>query len=91
MPKSSEPYDNCWVMPVDRRKLEASVLVFTVFSTLLIVPPLVYIFNQPIMHAGLPQIVIYLFAVWLVMIAGTALLTRHLPRASDGESGQEEG
>lgn len=64
----------------DRRKLEASMLVLAVFGALLLLPPLVYVFNQPISHFGVPQIVIYLFAVWLALIVGTALLTRALPR-----------
>ncbi|WP_338723843.1 hypothetical protein [Devosia sp. XK-2] len=71
-----------------RRKLESGVFVFTVFSTLLIIPPLVYIFNQPLLFFGLPQIVLYLFAVWALLVIGTALLTRRLPRAAD-EDGHE--
>ncbi|WP_297104975.1 hypothetical protein [uncultured Devosia sp.] len=67
----------------DRRKLESGVLVLAVFSALLIVPPLVYIFNHPILVFGLPQIVVYLFVVWALMVTATAILTRHLPRASD--------
>lgn len=63
----------------DRRKLEASMLVLAIFGVLLLLPPLVYVFNQPISHFGVPQIVIYLFVVWLVLIIGTALLTRALP------------
>lgn len=70
----------------ERRKLESGVLVFVVFSALLIIPPLVYIFNHPILHFGLPQVVLYLFAVWLLMVVGTALLTRALPHAVHDES-----
>ncbi|MCP8882083.1 hypothetical protein NIM87_01050 [Devosia sp. XJ19-1] len=74
----------------DRRKLESGVLVFAVFSALLIVPPLVYIFNHPILHFGLPQIVLYLFGVWLLMVAGTAVLTHYLPHAEgDSHDGSE--
>ena len=69
----------------ERRKLESGVLVFAVFSALLIVPPLVYIFNHPILHFGLPQVVLYLFAVWLLMIVGTALLSRALPHTVHDE------
>ena len=64
----------------DRRKLVAGMLVLALFGALLLLPPLVYVFNQPISHFGVPQIVIYLFAVWLALIIGTALLTRALPR-----------
>lgn len=82
MRKWSARSANCWVTMTERRKLESGVLVFVVFSALLIVPPLVYIFNHPILHFGLPQVVLYLFAVWLVMVVGTALLTRFLPTAA---------
>jgi hypothetical protein len=64
----------------ERPKLVSGMLVLTVFGALLLLPPLVYVFNQPLSHFGVPQIVIYLFAVWLVLIIGTALLTRALPR-----------
>ena len=64
----------------DRHKLVSAMLVLTIFGALLLLPPLVYVFNQPISHFGVPQIVIYLFAVWLALIVGTALLTRALPR-----------
>ena len=57
------------------------MLVLAVLGGLLFVPPLVNIFNQDISHFGVPQIVIYLFAVWLALIVGTALLTRHMPRS----------
>jgi hypothetical protein len=68
----------------DRHKLVSGMLVLTLFGALLLVPPLVYVFNQPISHFGVPQIVIYLFAVWLLLIIGTALLTHALPREDSG-------
>lgn len=56
------------------------MLVLTVFGSLLLLPPLVYVFNQNIAHFGIPQIVFYLFAVWMLMIIGTALLVHAMPR-----------
>ncbi len=55
------------------------MLVLTVFGAMLILPPIVYVFRQPIAHFGIPQIVFYLFAVWLLLIVGTALLAHALP------------
>jgi len=66
-----------------RRKLESGVFVFAVFGALLIIPPLVYIFNHPILFFGVPQIVLYLFGVWALLVLGAAMLTHYLPRASD--------
>lgn len=74
----------------ERRKLESSMLVLTISGALMLVPPLVYVFNQPISHFGVPQIVIYLFVVWLLLILGTAVLTRALPREEpDPSSGDD--
>ena len=75
---------------MDRRKLIGGMLLLTVFGAMLLLPPLVYVFNQPITHFGIPQIVFYLFAVWLLLITGMALLTRALPPDTDG-SGPGEG
>lgn len=69
---------------IERRKREAAMLVLTGFGTLLIVPPLAYIFSQPIDLLGVPQVVIYLFAWWALIIAGTAILTHWMPRDSTG-------
>ncbi|MBS3848599.1 hypothetical protein KD146_07805 [Devosia sp. BSSL-BM10] len=74
----------------ERRKLIASMLVLTIFGALLLVPPLVYVFNQPITHFGVPQVVIYLFVVWLLLIMGTAMLTHLLPsETGDTTNGPE--
>ena len=52
--------------------------------------PLVYVFNQPITHFGVPQVVIYLFVVWLLLIMGTAMLTHLLPpETGDTTNGPE--
>jgi hypothetical protein len=63
----------------DRRRLIGGMLLLTVLGGLLMLPPLVFVFNQPIAHLGIPQIVFYLFAVWLLLIVATALLSHTLP------------
>ncbi|MGK2229750.1 MAG: hypothetical protein ACI9GK_003600 [Devosia sp.] len=90
MPMWSARCGNCWVGMAERRKLIASMLVLTIFGALLLVPPLVYVFNQPITHFGVPQVVIYLFVVWLLLIMGTAMLTHLLPpETGDTTNGPE--
>jgi hypothetical protein len=75
----------------DRRKLTGGMLLLTVLGCALMLPPLVYVFNQPIDHFGIPQIVFYLFAVWLLLIIGTAVLTHGLPPdETDAEPGDGE-
>ena len=66
------------------------MLLLTILGALLILPPLVYVFNQPIAHFGMPQIVVYLFAVWLLLIVATAMLTHALP-PEGSDSGPGEG
>ena len=70
------------------RKLRASMAVLTLFGGLLMLPPLVYVFNQHITHFGIPQIVFYLFAVWLLLILGTAVLAHAMPRDAPDEGGR---
>lgn len=75
----------------DRRKLESGMLALAGFGALLFVPPLVLVFNQRISHFGVPQIVVYLFAVWGLLVLGTAVLTHYLPRHEPPESGPGGG
>lgn len=74
----------------DRRRLEGGLFVLAGLGALLIVPPLVYLFNRPISHFGVPQIVLYLFGWWLAMIVGTALITHWLPREDTDIKGGED-
>ena len=64
--------------------------MLTVVGFLLLVPPVVYLFNIEARILGVPQIVVYLFGVWLALVVGTVLLTRHLPpdRPSQAEEGE---
>ena len=75
---------------MDRRKLQSAMLVLTVLGALLMLPPLVSVFNQPISHWGLPQTVLYLFGLWLLLIGGTALLNHYLPRDSSETDGDAD-
>lgn len=63
------------------------MFLLTAGGLLLLVPPLVHVFNHDITVFGVPQIVFYLFGVWLAIIAGTAWLTNRIP----AEPWQEEG
>lgn len=66
------------------------MLLLTVLGVALMLPPLVYVFDQPIAHFGIPQIVLYLFALWLLLIIGTALLTHAVP-PQDPDADPAEG
>ncbi|WP_127752761.1 hypothetical protein [Devosia sp. 1566] len=76
---------------MDRSRLIPAMLVLTILGAMLMLPPLVYVFNQDIAHFGVRQIVFYLFALWLALIIGTALLARALPpEPADPDAGEGE-
>ncbi len=62
-----------------QRKLVGGMLLLVVLGAALILPPLVYVFNQPLTVFGVPLIVFYLFGVWFLLIVGTAVMTRATP------------
>lgn len=63
--------------------------MLTICGLLMFIPPVVTLFNHDITFGGVPQIVVYLFVVWVMLIIGTVLLTRNLP--SDNASKSSEG
>lgn len=80
----------------DRRKLENAALVVPVFGAVLMVPPLISVFDVPVTIFGAPLETVYLFAVWVALIGITALLSRRMkdtsledPQGSD--SGEKSG
>lgn len=75
----------------ERSKLASGILVLAGFGAFLFAPPLVMIFNQRMTHFGVPQIVIYLFAVWGLLVLGTAVLTHYLPKHGPPESTRDDG
>jgi hypothetical protein len=68
---------------MDRRKLESAALFFTVFGAMLLLPPLVLLFNVRARLFGLPAEMIYLFVVWLALVGGTAWFSRRLHPDTD--------
>ena len=56
----------------------ATVLPFV--ATVLLMPPVVLIFAAPVVAFGIPLIVVYVFAVWIVVIGAAGLAARRLTR-----------
>ena len=79
-----------WVKMPDRRKIVGGMFVLTSAGFLLLVPPLVHVFNHDFAVFGVPQIVFYLFGVWLTLIVGTAILTRKLGADVPSDGGESE-
>lgn len=74
--------------PDSSRLLDLAVLLPCV-GLLLLMPPFIGLFTRPVTVFGIPLLVLYLFGVWALLIAATALLARRLGelhRESYGES-----
>lgn len=77
---------------VNRKRLETAALVLPVFGALLVVPPLLGVFNVPVTISGIPVVAIYLFSVWIALIGATFILSRFLQRGSrDPDTDADEG
>ncbi len=81
-------------MAFDHRKSRDRALILFLAGLLLVTPPVGGIFQLDLKIAGVPFTLIYLFAVWAVLILGTALLARRLntePEALPDETPPEPG
>lgn len=76
--------------PENRRRREARALLLPIIAALMIMPPVVFVFDREAHWFGMPVIVVYLFALWGLVIIGTSVLSRRLgpteprDRAADG-------
>ncbi len=55
-------------------------------------PPILTLFDKPVLVAGIPLLYLYLFAFWIVLIALASLVATQLAPADDsprGEDGRE--
>ena len=64
------------------RGKELLAVLFPLFTALL-VWPLLTVANRPVLVAGVPALVLYLFIVWAVMVAVLAWASRR-PGGEDG-------
>ena len=62
----------------ERRARDAAVLL-PLLGLFLLMPPIIALFAQPVMVGGVPLIAVYVFGVWLALVAAAALLARALP------------
>ncbi|NMA99591.1 MAG: hypothetical protein GX970_16055 [Phyllobacteriaceae bacterium] len=66
------------------------MMLLTLIGFLLLVPPVAHLFNHDFSILGVPQVVFYLFGVWLALIIATWALTRRLEPDPDIETGEAE-
>ena len=85
-------HDDSKVKPgsTDPRRLRDLAALLPAAGLFLIMPPFVTLFAGPIEVAGVPLIVVYLFGVWLALVAAAAWLARRLSPRSPEERGTED-
>ncbi len=71
------------------RKIENAALALAIFGAILIVPPLLNLFNIEILLFGTPLIIIYLFTLWILLIVGTFLLSIALAKHPSSRVNEE--
>lgn len=64
----------------ETRKREHAAFVLPVFGALMLLPPILMVFQIPQRVFGVPVEAVYLFSVWIVLIAGSVVASRLLPR-----------
>lgn len=65
----------------DMRKREHAVFMLPVFGAVLIIPPILTLFNVQMRLFGVPLEAIYLFTIWLLLIIGAAITSWRMPRS----------
>lgn len=64
---------------ITRRKLIAASLFFTLFGAMAYLPPLVLLFRLDVRVMGIPIETVYVFFLWMVLVAGACWFSHVLP------------
>ncbi|WP_299347315.1 hypothetical protein [uncultured Maritalea sp.] len=64
-----------------RKRSEGFAFFLPVVGAMLVMPPIVMLFDVDVSVFGFPLIVAYMFFVWLFLVVASCVLTRGLPRA----------
>jgi hypothetical protein len=78
-------------------RLSDRAFALTVATFVLLTPPIVTIFDVPVLVLGVPLLHVYCFAVWLAAIVAGAWLARRMEKSfagsdeADGARGDDRG
>jgi len=73
-----------------RRGLTSERLIgLFLFGLLLFMPPLIGVFDRPYLVAGIPLLYLYLFVVWVLLIALLTLIVERPPSDADLYEGEQ--
>lgn len=62
-----------------RRKIVSASFFFTIFGVIALLPPLVLLFRFDARLFGVPIETVYVFVLWIVLVAGARRFSRILP------------
>ena len=66
--------------PAPSPRLRAAAVLLPCLGLFLVMPPMIGLFAVPRDLAGIPLIVVYLFGVWLWLVACAAILSRRMDK-----------
>ncbi|HEX5959394.1 MAG TPA: hypothetical protein VFY92_12170 [Hyphomicrobiaceae bacterium] len=67
----------------DAQAARDAAVLLPVAGAVLLLPPFILVFAAPVLIAGIPLIVVYVFGAWVAIILGAWLLARRHARESD--------
>lgn len=71
----------------DGGRIRDLALLAPLVCLLLIMPPYIAIFDQPVFVFGIPLLLVFIFTVWIVGIVVTGLIARRYARTTDWPQG----
>jgi hypothetical protein len=72
---------------IGRDRAQEQLVALFVFGAVLLLPPLLVIFNQPVRVLGVPVLYLYLFLVWVAVIGLAAAVARRIEGGGSNGSG----
>lgn len=76
--------------PFRERKNQDRALVLPIVGLILLTPPVAAIFQLEGKIGGIPVALVYVFVVWAGLIAGAAILSRHLHQDAEPDRPPDE-
>jgi hypothetical protein len=71
---------------IRRNRTQEQLVALFALGALLLLPPLLVIFNRPVRVLGVPVLYLYLFLAWAAVIGLTAAVVRHIGAAQTGSA-----
>jgi cytochrome c biogenesis protein CcdA len=76
--------------PTPSPRLQAAAVLLPCLGLFLVMPPIIGLFAVPRDVAGIPLIVVYLFGVWLWLVACAAFISRRIDKGETDRARRPE-